>query len=232
MAVLKKEISSYFKSPLAYVFLGVFYLFSGIFFYTALYNGIADIDYIFAQMFIFILILIPLLTMKMLSEEKRSKTDQALLCAPVSLKSIILAKFLAAYFVYFIGTLINIIFGIILNIYTKINWTSILANYLGMLLLGGAIIAIGLFVSALTESQAISAVCTYGAVIFLILLDSLVANITLIPLKQVVSWISLNARYNPFTSGIVDYSNILYFLSLMAIFIFLSIKAWDKRRWN
>jgi ABC-type Na+ efflux pump, permease component len=232
LAILKKELGSYFKSPLAYAFLGVFYLFSGIFFYSSMYNGISEVNYIFSSMFLFILILTPLITMKLLSDEKRTKTDQVLLTAPLSLNKIIFAKFISAYIMFFTASAINIIYGIILSFYSSINWLSLFANLLGMLLLGGAIISIGLFISSLTESQVISAVATFGVIIFLILMDSFFNNISYAPLNTFIKWISLNSRYDPFTIGIIDYSNILYFLSIMAIFVFLSIKVWDSRRYR
>ena len=213
-------------------FLFVYFLFSGIYFFYVLSYGTASLAPIFNNMFIVLILLIPILTMRLLSEERRTKTDQVLLTAPVGLWAIVLGKFLSAFIMLCIATSINVIFGLVLNLFGSPDWMSILSNIIGQLLLGAALIAIGLFISSLTESQVIAAISTFGVSLFFVLLDSAASLVEYKWVSDAVKWISFNDRYNEFTEGVVNISSIVFFISAAVIFIFLTTRSLDKRRWN
>ncbi|MBR6408040.1 MAG: ABC transporter permease subunit [Clostridia bacterium] len=231
-AVFKRELSSYLNSMIGATFLFVYFLFSGIYFFYVLSYGTASLAPIFNNMFIVLILLIPILTMRLLSEERRTKTDQVLLTAPVGLWAIVLGKFLSAFIMLCIATSINVIFGLVLNLFGSPDWMSILSNIIGQLLLGAALIAIGLFISSLTESQVIAAISTFGVSLFFVLLDSAASLVEYKWVSDAVKWISFNDRYNEFTEGVVNISSIVFFISAAVIFIFLTTRSLDKRRWN
>lgn len=125
LAILKRELSSYFTSPIGYVFLAVFYFFSGMFFYSVLYSNSTDISYVFSGMFTVLLFVVPLLTMRLMSEEKKQKTDQLLLTSPVSLTGLVLGKFLAAVCMYAIALAVTVVYSLILRGLPRRNgWSS------------------------------------------------------------------------------------------------------------
>ena len=158
-AIYRREIGAFFSSGIAYIFLAVFYLFAGYFFYaSSLYSATTDMSGLFSSLFMVIVFLIPILTMRLFSEELKQKTDQGLLTAPVSLPGIVLGKYFAALTLYTIGIAIVMLYGMILSFFGEVAWGIVFANFLAMFLLGAAFIAVGLFVSALTENQIIAAV--------------------------------------------------------------------------
>ena len=166
-AIFRRELNSFFKSSIAYIFLSVFFICSGYFFYGGpLRAATSDMSSMFNALFMVILILIPVLTMKLLSEEKKQKTDQGLLTAPISLWSIVLGKYFAALTLYTMGISIIFVYALILSYFGAVLWTSVLANFLALFLLGAAFIAVGLFVSSLTENQMSSAVASFLALAF------------------------------------------------------------------
>ena len=200
-AVLKRELSAYFSSPIGYIYLAVFYVFSGYFFFGVLYSNTTSLSNVFNGMFTIIMLLIPILTMRLMSEDLKNKTDQALLTAPISLVSLVLGKFLAALIVYCLGVAITLVYGVVIAAFAPPDWTVVFGNVLGMLLLGAALIAIGMFISALTENQVIAAVGGFAVGFSLILVNSLSALISIEWLKKFVSGLSFMERYDEFTNG-------------------------------
>lgn len=234
-AIYLKELSSYFKSARGYICLGLYFLFGGQFLLMQIrYKGTNDIAAVFADMYIVVLLTLPLLTMRLLSEEKRTRTDQALFTAPVSLTEIVWEKFLAAFTVFALGISVFIVYFLVLGVLSKPDLSMFLGNYLGMLLLGGALISIGLFVSALTESQMLAAVGTFGCMIFVIFLDSVGGMLpdSLSMISKALAAVSMEARFSDFVSGILNPANIIYFVSIVLIFNFLSERMLDKNRWT
>ena len=128
LAILKRELSSYFTSPIGYVFLAVFYFFSGMFFYSVLYSNSTDISYVFSGMFTVLLFVVPLLTMRLMSEEKKQKTDQLLLTSPVSLTGLVLGKFLAAVCMYAIALAVTVVYSLILAGFASPEWMVVIGN--------------------------------------------------------------------------------------------------------
>lgn len=231
-AVLKRELSAYFSSPIGYIYLAVFYVFSGYFFFGVLYSNTTSLSNVFNGMFTIIMLLIPILTMRLMSEDLKNKTDQALLTAPISLLSLVLGKFLSALIVYCLGVAITLVYAIVIATFAPPDWTVVFGNVLGMLLLGAALIAIGMFISALTENQVIAAVGGFAVGFSLILVNSLAALISTEWLKKFVSGLSFMERYDEFTNGILDISNIFFFISICAVFVFFTVRVFEKRRWS
>lgn len=160
-AIYRREMGAFFTSGAAYVFLAVFYLVSGIFFFNGVISqSTTDTSAMFSSMFYIVIFLIPVLTMRLLSEEKKNKTDQGLLTAPIGLWEIVLGKYFAALTLFIIAESIVFVYSLILSYLGTVVWSTLLGNYFAMLFLGAAFIAVGLFISSLTENQMASAVAS------------------------------------------------------------------------
>lgn len=231
-AIYRREMGAFFTSGIAYVFLAGFALFSGLFFVNSVIpSGVSDMSPLFSSMFIIVIFLIPILTMRLLSEEKKNRTDQGLLTAPVSLTSIVLGKYFAALTLFVIAESIVFIYSIIIAISGKVIWSTLLGNYFAMLFLGAAFIAIGLFISSLTENQIASALIAMFVLFVLFLMDSLAANITVEFIQKAIITASFYTRYLELTRGVFDLSTVFYFISIAVLFNFFSVRVLDKRRW-
>lgn len=233
-AVFRREFRSYFTNPIGYVVLAVLFCVSGYFFYAYnLYSGMADLTGVYGGLFTVSLLTIPFLTMRSFSEEKRQKTDQALLTAPTGLTGIVVGKFLAAMLLFAIAISITLIYAIILAFQVTPDWMVLIGNYLGLLLVGGMIITIGLFISSLTESQVIAALGTMGISLLLLCVDMFSYIFYSVSwVTKITGFLSVSARYGDFTSGLIQYDNILFFLTMQALFIFLTVRVLDSKRWN
>ena len=226
-------MGAFFTSGVAYVFLSVFFLLSGIFFFNGVIgSGTTNTSPLFSSMFIIVLFLIPILTMKLLSEEKKNRTDQGLLTAPVGLWSIVLGKYLAALTLFIIAESIVFIYAVVLSYLGTVAWAPLLGNYFAMLLLGAAFIAIGLFISSLTENQMAAAVASMVVLLLLYLLDSITSIISNEILKKGLSALSFYSRYIEFTGGVFSLPSVVFFLSVAFFFNFLTVRVLDKRRWG
>lgn len=232
-AIFKKEIQSYFYSPLGYVFIGVYWLIAGFFFFNSnLIGNTSDMRSMFSTLFIMTLFLIPILTMRLMSEDRKSKTDQLLLMSPISSWSIIVGKFLAALAVYAIALSMTLVMAVVLEIVSSPDWILILGHVLGSLLLGGLLIAITLFISATTENQIIAAVLGFMVSFFLMLLSSLARFISNPIMAEFVIALSPEKRYQDFTLGILDVSNVVFFISFIALFLYFSVALFEMRKYR
>ena len=231
-AIFKRELKAYFTSPLGYVFLAIFYAFSGLFFYIfSLSVGSTDISSVFLMMFIVLMVFVPLLTMRLLSEDKKQKTDQLILTAPVSLLSIVMGKFLAAYAIFAIGVAVMPVYGFVMSTFATVSWLPIWGNTVGLLLLGGIFVSIGLFISSLTENQMIAAIGGFFINLMILLMNTLKSALPNGVLQDVLSSISVYSRYSEITSGIFSLSSLIFFVSVIFIFLFLTVRVLEKRRW-
>lgn len=231
-AIFKRELRAYFTSPLGYVFLAIFYAFSGLFFYIfALSVGSTDISSVFLMMFMVLMIFVPLLTMRLLSEDKKQKTDQLTLTAPVSLLSIVMGKFLAAYAIFAIGVAVMPVYGFVMSTFATVSWLPIWGNTVGLLLLGGIFVSIGLFVSSLTENQMIAAIGGFFINLMILLMNTLTNALPSGFFRDVLSSISVYSRYSEITNGIFSLSSLIFFISVIFIFLFLTVRVLEKRRW-
>jgi ABC-2 type transport system permease protein len=232
-AILRRELNAYFSSPIGYIYLFVFYVFAGFYFTIgALLQNSADLTMVFSSMMSIVIFLIPILTMRLLSEDKKNKTDQALLTAPVSLNGLVFGKFLSALVVYLLGLSITLVFAVIVAVWTPPNWASIFANFLALAMFGAALIAVGMFISSLTENQVIAAVGGFAVGLGLLMLDAVTGAVTNPLLSRLLSEISFFSRYSDFISGLFNFSNILYFFSVCFLFIFFTVRVLEKRRWS
>ena len=234
IAIAKKELKAYFLAPIGYVFLGVMLLIFGFFYQQVLTTQSSDyIPMVYSSVFIWImLILLPLITMRSFSEEIRNKTDQGLLTAPVSVFSIVFGKFLAAFLMFGIGLLASLIPAVIISFMASPDWPCILCTIVGALLCGGAFIAIGNFISSLTQSQMVAAIATFGVSMLLLLVGSLSSSVSNEALASVLNWVSFNSRFQPFTNGIFNVTSMVFFLSVAAVFIFLTARKLESKRWS
>ncbi len=235
LAIYKREMLSYFTSPMGYIFMAMFMVMSGglFSFFTFLSNSTSVSLYFTFLIFIFIIV-IPLLTMKLMSEERKLKTEQILLTSPVSITSIILAKFLAAFSMFALTFIVSeaVNFFALSRFADNINIAEVLGTIIGVLLIGAALIAVGLFISALTESQIVAAISTIAAVLVLICMSLLADFIPNDILANMIRWFAILSRFSPFTIGILDLGSVIYYISLAVIFIFLSVRVYEKRRWS
>ena len=158
-AIFKREFKAYFTTPIGFIVLAAYYLFLGIYFSIIFSYGSPGIQSVYGfLMYPVILIITPIITMKLFSEDRRQKTDQVLFSSPVKISGIVFGKFFAAFSIYAIGLLPMIVFELIIATYVSINVLSFIYVLLGVLLLGSSLISIGMFISSLTESPAISAI--------------------------------------------------------------------------
>ncbi|MBE6637921.1 MAG: ABC transporter [Ruminococcaceae bacterium] len=233
LALLKKEIHSYFTTPIGYAFIAIYLAVNGVLFTVfTLKSGYSTPETYFTWSVLALILLVPILTMKSFSEERKMKTDQLLLTAPISLGAVVGAKLLGAYVVYVITVLASTLNCIALGIYGKINLGVLFGSYLSLLLIGLACIAIGVFVSALTENQLVAAVFTMGLLLIIIYISLFNSQIENDFLRSVLSWISLLDRYALFTYGMFDLSALIYYISIAGVFYFLTIRVFEKRRWE
>ena len=285
-AIYKRELRSYFTSFLGYLFIAFFLLFIGVFQY--LYN--LRLEYAnFARAVngtaTLFLLLVPMVTMRILAEEKRQRTDQLIFTSPVSVERIVIGKYLAIVTVFAIAVAIVCVYPVILHNYGATNYKVAYTTLAAFFLLGCTYMAIGMFISALTESQVFAAVMTFIVILFTLMIDLLVQMlptgnelalviliilaviigvITYVMMKskivtgiflvlsvgglvvaflvnrqsfdgslaRIFGWLSVQSRFSLFMYGIVDISSYIYFLSMIFLFVFLTVQAIKKRRWE
>jgi ABC-2 type transport system permease protein len=197
LAIFSKELKSYFYTLTGYIFLGTFLLFSGILFSLLnLLQANNDYNNVISNLVFILLLLVPILTMKIISEETKSRTDQLLLTSPVKLSYIIVGKYLGALALFSIAILITFSYPIILRRFSPVPYTEILAAYVGLFLIGSTFIAIGIFISSLTENQVISAVITFGVLLFIWILDSIIQDLPVTRLSGIIFVIILAALFS------------------------------------
>lgn len=234
LAIYKRELRSYFVSPIGYIFVAIFLIASGLLFsYCTLQAGpnSSTAAYFSTLMYVFIIVL-PLLTMKLFADEKKMRTESLLLTSPVSLMGMVVAKFLAAYTVFATTYLISCLNFLVLYQFGTPNTAILLGSSLAILLAGAACIAVGVFISALTENQLIAALGTMAIIVFFVLTSMLNSYIDSAVIRSIINWVSIMERFVNFTSGIFDFNAIVYYLSISFVFLFLTVRVYDKRRWN
>lgn len=232
-AIYRREIGAFFTSSIAYIFLAVFWIFMGYFFYaTCLFPATTDMSNMFQSMFLICVFLIPILTMRLFSEEKKQKTEQGLLTAPVSLGEIVFGKYLAALTLYTIALLMPFLYALILSSFGVVEWGMVFANFLALLLLGAAFISIGTLISALTENQIAAAVLSFVALMALFMIDMLGNYVTSEWLTNLVGYLSFARKYYAITYGLFNVSTIVYYLSVAAVFNYFTIRVFERRRWS
>ncbi len=254
-AIYKKEMRSYFINPIGYIYLGVFLVFSALLCcYTTLIATSYNTSAYFTYLIFSFIILIPILTMRLFAEERKLRTEQLLMTAPVTITGMVLGKYFAALTLYVGGILISCINFLPLYIISLAERagesTSVLhigpvtgeivGSVIAVILLGAALIAVGTLISSLTENQLSAAVITVGVIaamvlmnVFTVLTDSSGQPlISSYPVRFVLGWFSIINRFAAFSQGIFDFSALLYYASLAFVFLFLTVRVYEKRRWG
>ncbi len=232
IAIMKRELSAYFKSPIGYVFIAVTFLFSGFFFwFFTLSVGNTDVTYVFLGMFYVYMIFVPVLTMRLMADENKQRTDQLLLTAPVGLMRLVTGKFLSAYIVFMLGDVVMLTYGIVLSFCAEVNWAVIFGNFVALALIGAVFVSAGLFVSSLTESQMVAAVGSIALNVALALINVIASVIPVKFISDVISSISIFDRYHGFTTGIFSISSVVFFISVTVVFLFITVRILERRRW-
>ena len=222
-AVIKKEFKSYFLSPIGYIYIGIFLLLCSLFFYIDIFSYQSTI---FSQMFgttvVVLTFLVPVLTMRMFSEERKNGTEQLLLTSPRSVTSIVLGKFFAACFVVLISTFATLIYYGILCYFGKPHFASSIVAIIGFSLLSMAYVSFGMFASSLTENQVISAIISVGFLLLLWFLPNMVSVLS--------NYSLMDAFYSSFMQGTISIANLVLLLSFTIMFILFTIMVIQRRK--
>jgi len=240
LVICRRELHSYFGSVVAYILLAVFLLLSGYFFYSdliffILFGGFTLAtglwQFVFLDMRLVAMLILPLLTMRLFAEEKKLGTIELLWTYPVRDGEIVLGKFLAAWVFFAAMLLLTAIGPLVFHHYHEFDVAPVLAGYLGMLLMGSAFIACGLFVSSLTENQVVSAMVTYGIlVLFWFITWNEEAGSH--EVMRLLLGVSLFDRFFNFTRGVIDTKDVAFFVMFIAFFLFLTWQSLATRSWR
>ncbi len=255
LAIYRKEMRSYFINPIGYVYLGIYLVFSALLCcYMTFMAGTYDTTDYFFYLALSLIVLIPLLTMRLFAEERKLRTEQMLLTAPISITGMVLGKYLAALTLFVSGALISTVNFIPLYVIANAESAAssvtlshigpvtgqIVGSFIALVLLGAALIAVGTLISALTENQLSAAVITIGVIAAMVLLNvfnqltdangqPLIASEAI---RFVIDWFSVLSRYMIFSNGMLDWAALLYYVSIAFVFLFLTVRVYEKRRWG
>ena len=231
-AIYKKEMRAYFTTPTGYVFIAVFLAVSGfVFAFSTFQSQTSDVSGYFQLMIFGYIIIVPLLTMRSFAEERRTRTEQLLMTSPVSVTSMILAKFFAAFTMFATTVLLSCVYYLPLFGYGEPNVGKAFGCLIAMLLLGMCFIAVGIFVSTLTESTVTASIGTMAILLVFVVAAIFNNLIDAYVIRAILSWISVYSRYVNFTYGIFDVAAAVYYLSITGIFLFLAVRMCERRRY-
>lgn len=250
--IAAKEIRSYFNSPIAYVLMAVFLIINGYLFFSIVsfasrqsvqllrFQGMApqiNINELvfrptFHNMSVVLLLIVPILTMRLISEEKKTRTAELLLTSPLHIIEIVLGKYLGALVVYLAMLGLTLYMPLLLSLYGELNWGVVFSGYLGLVLLGAVLLAIGLFGSSLTENQVIAALISFGLLLLIWLLGWAAAVVEGTTVGQVLSYLSVLDHFDDLVKGLVETKTIVYYLSLVALGLFLTHRVVESQRWK
>lgn len=251
LAIWQREMKSYFVSPIAYVVLTVFLFLSGLFFFgnlaevvqytmtqAQLGQGVQPIDVpayvtqsLFRTMSVILLFMVPMLTMGLFSEEKKRGTIELLLTTPVGNFDAMIGKYLAS------ATFLLILFlasGVTISplfIYSQPDWKPILSGYIGLFLYGAALLALGLFISTLTENQIVAVVLTFGASLLLWLI-SVFSSSAVGATREAINYLSIISHLDDFIKGVIDTSHVVYYVTFAFLGLFLTYRSLESMRWK
>ncbi len=233
LAIYKRELKSYFLTAMGYVFLTIFMIILGmLFFFNNITQNSADLQsYYSAVDPLYLIVFTVILTMRLMTDDKRNRTEVLLLTAPVSAGGIVMGKFLAALSVYAVGVFSTIIYAIFTLLYSGISLVVVIGGMIGLLLYGALFISIGTFISSLTDSQVVAAIATFCSLFFLYLAESFISYIPNTTVTNILYWLSLDSKYTQISQGLLSIGHLVYFLSLTTLFLFLTIRVVEKKRW-
>jgi ABC-2 type transport system permease protein len=250
ITIARKELNSYFRSPIAYGVMAFFALIAGYFFYVAVVyfvrRGLESsmmgqsfpmdlnefvIRPVFSNISVIGLFLIPMITMRLFAEEKRTGTIELLVTSPLTDLEIILGKWTAALLLYASMLGISLLSMALLFAYGKPDWKPIVVGYLGLLLLGGALLSIGTFISTCTKNQIVAGVAGFAVCLLLWVLDwasSFETSVT----SRVVSYLSVLQHFDSFSKGVLDLKDIVFYVSVIFFGLFLTARSLESLRWR
>ena len=231
--ICRKELGHYFHSMTGYIFISIFFILCGLTFSIVnLFGRSSDIGLFYNNILLFIIFLVPVVTMKSFAEEQKMKTDQLLFTLPVSVLKIVIGKFLAALILYMAAFSIVILYLFLIYIYGSFNFIIAISNYFGTILLISVFIAIGIFISSVTENQITASVISYCVFLLLWVADYAADYIPAAAVKSMLSFLSFKRRYYEFTIGILNPASIVYYLSIIIFFILLTAGYKEKQKSN
>jgi gliding motility-associated transport system permease protein len=251
LAIAQKEIRSYFASPIGYIVVGFFALLYGWFYINmlnyfvrtsmqaSLGGGGAEsmnvnqvmIRPLLQNVTILLLFLMPMVTMRSYSEEKRSGTIELLLTSPVSDLEIILGKFIGALALWAVALAVSLIHIALLFAFGRPEWRPIVTAYLGLLLMGGCFISVGLLISSLTKNQIVAGMATFGVFLFLWIINW-IGSFSGPLVDKVTQYLSIVDHFDDFSKGVIDTSHLVYYISFISFGLFLTVKSVDSERWR
>ena len=232
-AVTRKELYSYLVSPMAYVVAAVFLLVNGFIFYLIIASPQAEASLrpLLPTTAFLLLLLIPVLTMRLLAEEKSTGTIELLMTFPITDTQVVLGKFLATFLVYLLMLLPTLVYVGVIRVFGGNEWGPLVSAYLGLVLLGGAFIAVGMFTSSLTRNQIVAGVLGIGILLLLWVLGA--GSTVLGPrLSAVIAYLSLNDHFQNFGQGVIDLKDVIFYLTFTAGALFLTIRIQESSRWR
>ena len=232
-AIMKKELQSFFYSPVAYIVFASFLMIVGYLFWVILISSrMASLEPMLYNAAFILLLASPVLTMRLVSEEKKSRTIELLLTSPISPAEIIAGKFLACFTLYLVLILLTVQYPLVLSAYsTEFDMGPVYSGYIGLVLLGAAFISMGLFASTLTENQIIAAMVSFGGLV-LFWIFGWAKHAFDNAFGQILGNLSIFDRYAEFLRGIVDSGNVIFFVVFTLTWLFLATRVLESDRWR
>ena len=238
LAIYKREMRGFFTTSIGYIFLACAIAISAaIFSIATIFSLTADTSVYFAGLILVLMIFLPILTMRSFSEEKKTKTEQLLLTSPVSTTQMVLGKFLSAFTMLGIFLALSLVFLIPLGIFvgegaSGPNASLVIGNVIALLLVGMCFIAIGILVSSLTENQFAAIVITIVILAAMFATNLFSGRIGSYAIRVILDWLSIFARYQVFTYGFFDIGALFYYISVAGVFIFLTVRVFEARKYK
>lgn len=249
--VFKKEMRLYFGAPIAWVVLTIFLLIAGYFFYSifAFYTlasmqsamnpmmardlNVTDsvMRPLLSNLSVILLLLMPLVTMRLFAEERRSGTIELLLTYPVRDGAVLVGKYLAALALYATMLALTLVYPAIVLYFARPEWGPLLTGYLGLLLLGATFLAVGIFASSLTENQIVAAIVTFGILLILWVIGW-TADYAGGTWGKVLAHASILEHFDSFSKGVLDTRDVIYYLNVTIVALFLTLRSLESRRWK
>jgi ABC-2 type transport system permease protein len=249
--IFKKEMRLFFTSPVAWVVMTIFLFIAGYFFYSifAFYTmasmqsamnpqmgrdlNVTDsvLRPLFSNMSVILLLLMPLITMRLFAEERRSGTIELLLTYPVRDGAVLIAKYLSALALYALMLGLTLVYPGIVFYFTPVEWGPLLTGYLGLFLMGATFLAVGIFASSLTENQIVASITTFGVLLFLWVVGWS-AEYVGGSWGRVLSHLSLLDHFDTFARGVLDTKDVIYYVNMTIVALFLTLRSLEARRWK
>ena len=232
-AIFKRDFESYFNSPIGYCFVAMVLAVTGFFFYeNNCVLKLVSMNNVFYNSTIVFIFVVPLLSVKMLCEDRKTKTDQILMTAPVTSTEIVLGKYFAALAVYGVALLSTLIYVVVLALFGDPQYSEIITVYLGFALLGAAFMSVGLFISSLTDNQFLGVLFSFIALFVMFMLSYVIPYIPGTVLKEIVGLFAIADKFEPFAYCLLAADSIVYYIGFSAVFIVLTVFSVEKRRWR